>query len=234
MNPLFNWLNLTVLVIALTSCAATPIPQTPLQVAQGFWDATAAENMSKIREYSSETDPPAPDARIPAWKNTTVTFGKVQLKDNDAWVDTIVAYTEHSEPVSLSFTTVLKKETTGWKVDHPKTMESIQVKREEIDSKQNTAKKLMNKLRKLGDQFTQDMDKATTELKKQMPEIKKDMKSLGKNIEKEFHDAWKQYEPAIEKNMQKFTDAINKAIEQAKKKQEQENEPKPDPTVNLI
>ncbi len=233
-NPLFNWIYMTVFVIALTSCATTKIPQTPQQVAQGFWDATIAQNMAEIREYSSKTNPPPPDTRTPTWPNATVTFGKVQLKDNNAWIDTTIELTEHNKPVSLSFTTVLIKEVSEWKVDHSKTMENIQAKREEIDSKQNTAKKLMKKLRELGDQFAQDIDKAATELKKQMPEIKKDMESLGKDIEKEFNDAWKQYEPAVEKNLQKFTDAINKAIEQAKKKKEQENEPKPDPSIKLI
>jgi ABC-type transporter MlaC component len=241
-NPLFNWLYLTVLpvltvltvlVFSLTSCASTQIPQTPQQVAQGFWDAAITQNKDKMREYSSRIDPPATDTLISTWQNTTVTFSEVRLKDNAAWIDTTVKFTEHDEPVSLNFATVLKKEVTQWKVDQPKTLGNIRAIREEIDSEQNTAKKLMKKLRKLGDQFTQDIDKATTELKNQMPEIKKDMESLGKNIEQEFHDAWKQYEPAVEKNLQKFTDAINEAIEQAQKKKEQENQPQ-EPSVKLI
>ena len=117
MNLLFNWINPTILLIVLTSCTATKIPQTPQQVASGFWDATITQNTAKIRQYSSETNPPPADTLSSTWQNATVTFGEIQLKDNHALIENNIEFTEHNKPASLSFTTVLKKQVAEWKVD---------------------------------------------------------------------------------------------------------------------
>lgn len=234
MKPQLNWLYLAFFTIALASCATTQIPQTPQQIAQGFWDATVAQNISKAREFTSKTYTPMPDKKISTWQNATLSFGTVHINENDAWVDTTVNFTDNDKPVSLAFTTVLKTEGSGWKVDHQKTMTNFKAQRNTLDNKEHTAKELEKKLRKLGDQLSKDLDKATTELKKQMPEIKKDMQSLGKNINKELNDVLKEFGPAIKNNLQDFAEAINKAIEDAKKKKEQEKNLNPEPSVKSI
>ena len=233
MRSVLTKLLLAVSIIILTSCVTK---QTPQQVVQAYWDATIAQDLAGASNYISDSvsdlSPQESANPISTWQDATVSFGKLHLKDNDAWIDTTVKLTEENQPVSLSFSTILKKESSGWKVDQQKTMTNVQTERKAMARKNSNVQKLVERLQSLGEQFTEDMDKAKSELKKQMPEIKKDMQSLGKNIDKELGEVLKQFKPAIENGFQEFADAINKAIEEAKKFPKEETDP--DPTVRSI
>ena len=233
MKPNLTKLLLALSITILTACMTN---QTPQEVVQGYWNATIAQDMTKAHDYIG-TDTGTDTQKSPAipnsiWQNATVSFGELKLKNDDAWIDTTINLDEKDKPISLSFTTVLKKDESGWKVNQQQTMKNVQAKRKEMARKDSSVQNLIQRLQTLGEQFTEDMDQAKSDLEKQMPEIKKDIQSLGKNIDKELGEVLKQFKPAIESGFQEFADAINKAIEEAKKFPKEER--KPDPTIRSI
>ena len=208
----------------LTACAST---QTPLQVAEGYWQASVTQNSDQLRQYVRENDAEALNSQTDLWQNADVSFGEAIINDNTARVDTTVKLTKNDKPLSIKFATELKKESSGWKVDYQKTAENIQA-----EQNQDSAEGLADSLRALSEKLVREFNDTAIELKKHIPEIKENLDLLGKNAEKELNQAWEKYGPVIQDNLNELADVINKAIEDANKNKQPE--PKPDPSFSTI
>ena len=141
--------------------------------------------------------------------------------------ETTVKLSKNDKPLSIKFATELKKEPSGWKVDYQKTAENIQA-----EQNKDTTKELADSLRALSKKLAREFSDAAKELKKHVPEIKENLNSLGNNAEKELNQAWRQYGPVIQDNLQELAETINKAIEETTKKKQPES--KPDPSFSTI
>lgn len=208
----------------LTACAST---QTPQQVAEGYWQANVTQNSDQLRQYVRESDAEAINPQTDTWQNADVVFGEVIINNNTARVDTTVKLSKNDKPLSIKFATELKKETSGWKVDYQKTADNIKA-----EQNKDPAAELADSLRALSEKLAREFSDAAKELKKHVPEIKENLNSLGNNAEKELNQAWEEYGPVIQENLQELAEAINKAIEEATKKKQPES--KPDPSFSTI
>lgn len=107
--------------ILLTACAAN---QTQQEVAREFWTAIAADNQDKAKAYALHNDLSQINT-IDALLIQKIDLKAHQDSNGQALVPTAITALERGEPKTVSFSTILRKESGDWKVDLIKTGEAI-------------------------------------------------------------------------------------------------------------
>jgi len=211
---------LLVLGGVLTACATPTL--SPSQTAEQFWSAVLAHDVGAAKSFVT-VDMPNQIAMIDAqWEGGEVTFGTVQLKQQQAFVETSLRFQADNITIS-SFNTHLVKQDNGWLVDYKATQESLQRVK-----KQYSLNKLINSLQDLGKEFSGHVDEAIKELDRTVPEIKADVESLGSAVADEMKRAINKLTPEIKQNIQHLSETLDEVFSNGANDNKQENNDKSD------
>jgi len=241
-------LLLMLVVLGLSACSSTPL--TPSQTAQHFWAALLNGDTNSAAKFATQASKPLIIEKQNTVKDSSVSFGKITLQSDHAKIETSLqagnnensnATSHQADPKpapanpgspSSSFETVLQREQQQWLVDFVATQQSFEQARQA-----NGLKRLVDDFNQLGHQFSNQLDNALKRWDNAQPQIKRDLENLGDSVQKDLQGAIDKYGPELQRNLQDFTESIDKAIKELHQGQpapKQENESAQQPKGRLI
>ena len=184
----------------------------PIEVSEFFWNAIKDDKPEVARKYVSSKSHNEQDLTENILPINNVSFGKIVIDGDKAWVDTTVVLAA-DEPFSLPLKTVLLRENNQWKVDYDATVSSV--------SRDSDVARVISGLSELSGKIARELDRSLEEIQKAIPEVQKELENIEEDINKALPEVRKKIEDIIEQ------------IEEALKRKEKEKQQPSDDTIEI-
>lgn len=163
------------MLLSITACDLSP--QSPLQVAEAFWQATLKGDIHKAKQFMT------PDSREDLeitlhTEHDRVEFGEIQIQNNSAEIKTFIHAQKNNQAVSYRLNTILVNQNNQWKVDYTATRRSM-LGSELEDAFEDLTEKLQETFNdgmiQMGESLKQGIEEFERELDKSLRELEKDL-----------------------------------------------------------
>lgn len=167
----------------------------PVEVSGFFWTAIKDKKPDEVRKYVSSKSINEKDLTENILPIENVSFGKIVIEGDNAWVDTTVVLAA-DDPFSLPLKTVLLRENRQWKVDYDATVGSV--------SKDSGVARVIGSLSELSGKIAKELDRSLEEIQQAIPEVQKELE----NLEDDFNRALPEVRKQIEEIIQQIEEAL--------------------------
>jgi len=182
------------LVVMSAGCSR---PETPQQVATGFWQAIAEGKAAAAVELSTLVDASGLETLEDAQINSLPDFGRVVIEADNATIETILATNEGTgdaaEIARREITTYLVRVNDQWLVDYQRTREAM--------ASRSSFSGLKEDLGHLRQQFDDAVGRSSEQIADQVDQLAKDFETYSEETGKKARQTLDQFRKQIEESL---------------------------------
>jgi ElaB/YqjD/DUF883 family membrane-anchored ribosome-binding protein len=198
------------LVVMSAGCSR---PETPQQVATGFWQAIAEGKAAAAVELSTLVDASGLETLEDAQINSLPDFGRVVIEADNATIETILATNEGTgdaaEIARREITTYLVRVNDQWLVDYQRTREAM--------ASRSSFSGLKEDLGHLRQQFDDAVGRSSEQIADQVDQLAKDFETYSEETGKKARQALDQFGESLDQ----FRKQIEESLDNGGKKPEE-------------
>lgn len=202
----FLYVFLVALMVTSAGCSR---PETPQQVATGFWQALAEDNASDVVDLSTLADASGLEGLQDAGIHSLPDFGRVVIEANKATVETVLTINSSADDAPAStrreITTFLVQVNDQWLVDYQRTREAL--------ADRSSFSGLKENLGHLRQQFDDAVGRSSEQIADQVDQLAKDFKTYSEETGKKAEQALENFGESLEE----FRTELEKSLDEARK-----------------
>jgi hypothetical protein len=183
-------------ILLLVAFAACALSESPLPIAEAFWEAVERGDVGDLRELVRPTDElPEGDLSEHVLPVTGTEFGRIIIDGDQATVETTVTL-QSDRPLRVPVETALVYQDDRWLVDYDSTVASIRVN--------SPVAQILRDMRAISDQIAKAMDESVTELERSLPELERQLRSIERDLKAQL--------PELQRSLEEFAARLEQAL----------------------
>jgi exonuclease VII small subunit len=168
----------------------------PLEVAEIFWDAVERGDADTVRKVTRPESLPEAEITENILPISNIEFGRIIIDGDEATVETQLTV-QSDRPLRVPVETLLRREDGKWRVDYQATVASVK--------RDSQVAALLQGLHEFNERITRAMDESVSELERTLPELERQLRSLEREMQSQL--------PEWQKRLEEFAERMEEALQ---------------------